>query len=206
MSSSTTLRPLAVIAGIGNGAGTGAASARLFARQGYSIALIARSRGDSLTKLANEIKETGGDAAAFPIPSYAADAVASAFAGIRAHFSTASYILRVAIFNATHLVYKPFLEVTPEDVHLALENNTVAAFAFSHAVISEFKVNPLNAEGKRGTLIFTGATASIRGSSMFSAFSAGHSAKRALAQSLAKEFGKDNIHVCSGHLTSGGDA
>jgi len=85
MSPPSTPRPLAVIAGIGNGAGTGAASAwvlgyltcdhpftlisRLFARQGYSIALIARSRGDSLTKLVNEIKETGGDVKKYLISS-----------------------------------------------------------------------------------------------------------------------------------------
>jgi short-subunit dehydrogenase len=49
--------------------------------------------------------------------------------------------------------------------------------------------------GARGTLLFTGATASLRGNTTTSAFSAGKFGLRALSQSLSKEFGKDNIHV-----------
>ena len=59
-----------------------------------------------------------------------------------------------------------------------------------------FKQNEIEEpKGNRGTLIFTGATASLRGNTMTSVFAAGKFGVRALSQSLAKEFGKQNIHV-----------
>ena len=75
-----------------------------------------------------------------------------------------------------------------------MDTNIVAAFAFAREVITTFKELDID-EGKRGTLIFTGATASLRGNVTTSAFAAGKHGIRALSQSLAKEFGKQNIHV-----------
>ena len=77
----------------------------------------------------------------------------------------------------------------------SVEGNIIAPFAFSREVITAFKENTIDERGRRGTLLFTGATASIRGNVITSAFSAGKHALRALSQSLAKEFGKENIHV-----------
>ena len=73
---------------------------------------------------------------------------------------------------------------------------------------SEYKDNEIdNADGlgKRGVLIFTGATGSLRGGPMTSIFSAGKGAMRALSQSLAKEFGKENIHVAHVSKVVAGD-
>jgi NAD(P)-dependent dehydrogenase (short-subunit alcohol dehydrogenase family) len=72
-----------------------------------------------------------------------------------------------------------------------------AAFSFSRGAILAFKDNKELEEptGTRGTLIFTGATAATRGNVVTSAFAAGKFGVRALSQSLAKEFGKENIHV-----------
>ncbi|KAJ8474556.1 hypothetical protein ONZ45_g15906 [Pleurotus djamor] len=95
-----------------------------------------------------------------------------------------------------HVPAQPALaNVTPQDVQESLQVNVEAAFAFSRQSILEFKSNDIDAQGKRGTLIFTGATASIRGNVTTSAFAAGKAAQRSLSQSLAKEFGKENIHV-----------
>ncbi|KAF9488034.1 NAD(P)-binding protein [Pleurotus eryngii] len=195
MSTVSNRRPLAVIAGLGNGTGTGASSARLFAQHGYTVALVARQRDNTLVNLIKEIKDAGGDAAYFAVPEYSRDAISSAFAGIRKQFPSSTYAIRVAIFNAAHGVWKPFLDVTPEDIQAAVDVNIVAAFAFSREAIVEFKSNDLNEVGKRGILIFTGATASIRGNVITSAFAAGKAGQRSLSQSLAKEFGKDNIQV-----------
>lgn len=115
--------------------------------------------------------------------------------------------LRVALFNAGYGIWKPFLDITEEEVRESLNVNALAAFAFSREALLEFTKNDLEqpSEGgkggarKRGTLIFTGATASIRGNTTTSAFAIGKFGVRALSQSLAKEFGKQNIHVCS-HL------
>lgn len=76
-----------------------------------------------------------------------------------------------------------------------MDTNITAPFAFSRQVLLAFKENEIDQLGKRGTLLFTGATASWRGNVTTSAFAAGKFALRALSQSLNKEFGKQNIHV-----------
>ena len=103
--------------------------------------------------------------------------------------------IRVALWNAAFGAWKGFLDVTEQDVHDSAEANFVAPFAFSRQIILAFQENPLNELGKRGTLLFTGATASWRGNVVTSVFAAGKFAERALSQSLNKEFGKQNIHV-----------
>ena len=104
--------------------------------------------------------------------------------------------IRVALFNAGFPVWKPFLQITEDEIDHVVDANIKAAFAFSREVITAFQGQALDERGKRGTLIFTGATASLRGNTTTSAFSAGKFALRSLSQSLNKEFGKENIHVC----------
>jgi len=186
-----TTRQLFVVAGVGNGSGTGAASARAFAKQGYSVALLAR--GDSLQKIADDIKQSGGDAHAFSLKDYTHQSIGDAFKAIKSHWP--SVPVRVALFNAAFGVWAPFLETTPEQVQESIDTNVVAAFAFARESILLFREQDINEHGKRGTLLFTGATASIRGNTTTSAFSAGKHGLRALSQSLNKEFGKQNIHV-----------
>ncbi|KAK0433094.1 NAD(P)-binding protein, partial [Armillaria borealis] len=192
--------PVAVIAGLGSGSGTGAATARLFAKQGYAIALVARG-ADSLKALSDEINTAGGAAASFPISSYSTTDINAAFTQIRAQYQGRP--IRVALYNAGHGVWKPFLDITPEDVQAVTQTNIEGAFAFSKNVIEAFQANEVDEKGKRGSLIFTGATASIRGNVTTSAFSAGKHALRALSQSLAKEFGKKNIHVSHAIIDGG---
>jgi NAD(P)-dependent dehydrogenase (short-subunit alcohol dehydrogenase family) len=186
--------PLAVIAGVGKGSGTGAATARLLSHNGYRVALIARD-ADSLKTTADEINAaTGGQqAAAFPVTKYDAETFKNTFADIKQHWPDAP--LRAALWNVAYGVWKPFLDITEDDVRNVLDTHVVAGFGFARQVISAFKEQDLNELGKRGTLIFTGATASTRGNVLTSAFAAGKFGVRALSQSLAKEFGKQNIHV-----------
>ncbi|TFY60914.1 hypothetical protein EVJ58_g4841 [Rhodofomes roseus] len=197
-----SVRPVIVIAGIGNGTGTGAATARVFSKQGYRVALIARN-ADHLNKFTSELKETGGEAAAFPVKDYSYGAVTSVVEGIRKYqWQTPEKAeIRVALWNAAFGAWKPFLDVTEQEVHDSVEANFVAPFAFSRQIILAFQENELSELGKRGTLLFTGATASWRGNVSTSVFAAGKFAGRALSQSLSKEFGKQNIHV-SGFLNS----
>ncbi|PBK91977.1 NAD(P)-binding protein [Armillaria gallica] len=192
--------PVAVIAGLGSGSGTGAGTARLFAKQGYAIALIARG-ADSLKALSDEINTAGGTASSFPISSYSTTDINTAFTQIRAQYQ--GQPIRVALYNAGHGVWKPFLDITPEDVQAVTQTNIEGAFAFSKNVIEAFQANEVDEKGKRGSLIFTGATASVRGNVTTSAFSAGKHALRALSQSLAKEFGKKNIHVSHAIIDGG---
>ncbi|KDR71636.1 hypothetical protein GALMADRAFT_254017 [Galerina marginata CBS 339.88] len=187
-----------VVAGVGNGTGTGAATARHFAKNGYSVALIGRERpgSNSVNNLAQEINQGGGQAASFAIPSYSHEDLTSAWSSIHTHFPKPDYAIRAAVFNVGHGVWKPFLDITPQEVQDCLQTSVAAAFSFSRGAILAFKENHIEEPtGKRGTLIFTGATAGIRGNVVTSAFAAGKFGMRALSQSLAKEFGKENIHV-----------
>ncbi|KAJ7226823.1 hypothetical protein GGX14DRAFT_627162 [Mycena pura] len=189
------IRPLCVIAGLGNAAGTGAAAARVFSKAGYSVALIARGQ-TTLNALSQEMNHSGGDAAPFCMSAYTPANFSETFSSIRSRFPASRYSFRAALFNVGYAVWKPFLEVTPEEIQESLDTNVAAACAFSRESILKFKENTINVENpNRGTLIFTGATASTRGNTMTSAFSIAKFGVRGLSQSLAKEFGKDDIHV-----------
>ncbi|KAJ3506265.1 hypothetical protein NLJ89_g6966 [Agrocybe chaxingu] len=184
-----------VVAGIGNGTGTGASTARLFAKNGYNVAIIAR--GDSFVQgLANEINSSGGEAASFTVPSYSHDHLTAAWASIHKHFPKPEYTVRAAVFNVAYGVLRPFLDTTSQEVQESLDTNVGAAFSFARGAILAFKDNGIEeTNGARGTLIFTGSTGSVRGNVTTSAYAAGKWGSRALSQSLAKEFGQQNIHI-----------
>ena len=142
-------------------------------------------------------------AAAFPISDYNYKEVQTAFRAARAHWPNAD--VRVALFNAGFAVWKPFLDITEDEVDRVADTNVKAAFAFAREAITAFRGQAIVDEergggGKRGTLLFTGATASLRGNTTTAAFSAAKFALRSLTQSLNKEFGKENIHVCAPFL------
>ena len=125
----------------------------------------------------------------------------TAFRAVRTHWPNAD--IRVALFNAGFGVWKPFLQLTEDEVDKVTDTNVKAAFAFAREAVSAFQAQAIDdarGGGKRGTLLFTGATASLRGNTTTAAFSAAKFALRSLSQSLNKEFGKENIHVCPGCL------
>jgi NAD(P)-dependent dehydrogenase (short-subunit alcohol dehydrogenase family) len=134
-------------------------------------------------------------ALALTIPSYSYETFATAFSSIKEKWPESS--VRVAVFNAGAGIWKNFLSVTEADVQTSVDTNIVAAFGFSREAILAFQKNDEDSLGKKGTLIFTGATAATRGNKTTSAFAAGKFGLRALSQSLAKEFGAQDIHVCS---------
>jgi NAD(P)-dependent dehydrogenase (short-subunit alcohol dehydrogenase family) len=135
-------------------------------------------------------------AAAFPISKYDYKEVQTAFRAVRTHWPNSE--IRVALFNAGLFLRKPFLEITEDEVDQAMDTNFKAGFAFAREAVAAFQGQPIDEEsGKRGTLLFTGATASLRGNTLTAAFSTGKFALRSLSQSLNKEFAKDNIHVCA---------
>jgi NAD(P)-dependent dehydrogenase (short-subunit alcohol dehydrogenase family) len=93
--------------------------------------------------------------------------------------------------------------VTDEEIERSTTTGVVGPIAFSRAAITAFRNNelsdpskhPIEGARKKGTLIFTGATASLRGNTFTSLFSVTKFALRSLSQSLNKEFGSENIHV-----------
>jgi len=195
-------RGIFVIAGYGAGKGTGSASAEVFSKAGYKVALIGRDRGDnSLVEGAEALKAAGGDAHAFPLKSYTHQSLNEIFSSIKTHWPKES--IRVTLWNASFGAWKGFLDTTPEEWKDNADTNVVAPAAFARESILAFKGNDLTPEGARGILLFTGATASIRGNKLTSCFSTGKHALRALSQSLSKEFGKENIHVAHAIIDGG---
>ncbi|PBK84243.1 hypothetical protein ARMGADRAFT_1088695 [Armillaria gallica] len=98
--------------------------------------------------------------------------------------------IRIALYNTTHDVWEPFLDITPEDVQGVTQTNLGGVFVCSKNIIQAFQANQVDEKGRRGSLIFT-------------AFSSGKHALRALSQSLANQFGKQNIHVSHAIIDSG---
>ncbi|KAA8652827.1 hypothetical protein EYZ11_007208 [Aspergillus tanneri] len=181
-------KPLAIIAGVGPG--TGASIARKFA-QAYSIALLARNPAN-FEPLVEELKSKGGEAVGISTNLSDSASVKSAFDQISQKYPNSP--LAAAVFNpGGGFVRKPFLELTEEEFLQGFESQGKGAFNFAQSSL------PLLLQAKHlqhpPTLVFTGATASVKGSANFSAFATGKFALRALAQSLAREFGPKGVHV-----------
>ena len=149
---------LAWIAGVGASAGLGAALARRFAREGLTVAVTGRSR-ERLEAIVDEIRGAGGDAVALP-----GDVTREADLTAIARQLSDTGTLEVAIFNAASATRAPTLELSAEQFEAAWRVTTLGGFLFARAALS-----PLLAAG-RGSLLFTGATASLRGRPPFAAF------------------------------------
>jgi len=186
------VKRIAVVAGVGSGGGTGAAVARRFATTGYKVALLSRN-AKSLQGLSDSIKASGGEAAPFPVSAYSHSEIGKAFEAIKKEWPGDP--IRVAVWNAGDGVWAPFLNISEDQLQKTVAGTVFGPFAFARESILDFKTQELDDRGARGTLIFTGATASIRGNVTTSAFASGKFALRSLSQSLSKEFGKENIHV-----------
>ena len=174
---------VAWIAGVGASAGLGAALARRFAREGFSVAVTGRSR-ERLDAVVDEIRGTGGHALAFP-----GDVTSESDLVAIARQLAEAGKLEAAIFNAASGIRVPTLELTAEQFEAAWRVSTLGGFLFARAAL------PALVAAGQGSLLFTGATASLRGRPPFAAFASAKAALRSLAQSLAREFGPKNIHV-----------
>jgi NAD(P)-dependent dehydrogenase (short-subunit alcohol dehydrogenase family) len=173
-----------VAAILGVGPGLGVAVARRFAREGFAVALMARNE-DGLSGIRQEIEEDGGAA-----PSISADAtdpasVEVAFGRVRDEVGDPE----VFVYNAGAFQMGSVLEIPPERFDECFRANCAGAFYAAQQVL------PAMVEAGRGTILLTGATASLRGSARFSALAVGKFGLRALSQSMAREFGPQGIHV-----------
>ncbi|KAJ5279227.1 Short-chain dehydrogenase/reductase SDR [Penicillium angulare] len=182
-------KTLAVIAGVGPG--TGASIARRFAKI-YPVVVLARSP-ESYDAVVKEITSNGGEAVGISTDVSDSKSVNSAFDQIEKKYPGS--VLAAAVFNpGGGFVKKPFLELTEDDFAAGLNGQAKGGFNFAQRAL------PLLLKGKESsthppTLIFTGATASIKGSPQFASFAAAKFALRALSQSLAREFGPQGVHV-----------
>lgn len=190
-SSNGASSPVAWIAGVGASAGLGAALARRFASEGFVVALTGRTQSQ-LEAVAREISDVGGRAHAF-----AGDVASEAEIHGIAQKVRALGPLTVAIFNASSGARAPTLELSVDQFTQAWRTSALGGFVFGREALGALLANPFEATGARarGTLLFTGATAALRGKPPFAAFAAAKAALRSLSQSLAREFGPQGVHV-----------
>jgi NAD(P)-dependent dehydrogenase (short-subunit alcohol dehydrogenase family) len=177
MAGKKPVAPVAIVVGVGPG--LGAALVRRFAAEGMTVALAAR-KPDKLQDLANE---TGGR-------TYACDArseseVEALFAAVTRDLGSP----RLVVFNAGGFLRKPVTELEASEVEAVWRNSCLGGFLVGRAAARAML--PAGA----GTILFTGATAALRGAAQFAAFAIGKFGLRALAQSMARELGPRGIHV-----------
>ncbi|WP_343665953.1 SDR family oxidoreductase [Paraburkholderia tropica] len=169
---------------IGAGDATGSAIARRFAREGY-IACVTRRHADKLAPLVAQIEAEGGIAHAFGSDARKEEDMIALFAEIEANIAP----IEVAIFNIGANVRFSITETTARVYQKVWEMACFAGFLMGREAA---KVMLPRA---RGSIFFTGATASVRGRAGFSAFAGAKHALRALAQSMARELGPEGVHV-----------
>lgn len=169
---------------IGAGDALGSAIARRFAREGF-IACVARRNGEKLAPVVEAIRGDGGTAVPFGVDARKEEAMAALVERIEGEIAP----IEVAVFNIGANVRFPIIETTSRVYFKVWEMGCFAGFLMGREVAR--RMLPRG----RGTILFTGATASVRGSAGFSAFAGAKHALRALAQSMARELGPKGIHV-----------
>jgi len=175
--------PKAVII-MGAGDATGSAIAKRFAREGFT-ACVSRRNIDKLEPLVKNIENSGGKARAFATDARKEDQVQEMFKTVEDEIGP----VEVCVFNVGGNVRFPLEETTSRVYYKVWEMACFSGFLTGKEAVKYMKPRG------RGTIIFTGATASTRGASGFSAFSGAKFGLRSLAQSMAREFGPQGIHV-----------
>ena len=169
---------------IGAGDATGSSIARRFAREGYEVC-VARRTEAALAPLVQSIQTEGGTAHAFGLDARREEAV-TAFVD---HVESFIGPIEVMVFNVGGNIRFPILETTTQKYFKVWEMCAMAGF------LAGREAARVMVPRGRGTILFTGATASLRGGIGFAAFAGGKAALRALAQSMARELGPKGLHV-----------
>ena len=169
---------------IGAGDATGGEIAKRFAREGY-IACMTRRNADKLQPLIDEIEQLGGKAYGFASDARKEEQVIELVEQIESSIGA----IEVMVFNIGANVSCSILEETARKYFKIWEMACFSAFLTGREVAKRM------VSRESGTIIFTGATAGVRGAAGFAAFAGAKHALRALAQSMARELGPRNIHV-----------
>jgi len=169
---------------VGAGDATGGAIARRFAREGL-VACVTRRSADKLEPLVAQIRDEGGEAHGFGSDARKEADVETLVAHIEREIAP----IEVAVFNIGANVRFTIVETTERVYRKVWEMAALAGFLMGREVTKAMLPRG------RGTILFTGATAGLRGSAGFAAFAGAKHALRALAQSMARELGPQGIHV-----------
>ena len=181
---------------VGAGDATGGAIARAFAREGFAACVNRRARNsERLEALAQSIRDEGFSAQAYPGDARVEEDVVAIVEAIEHNVGP----IEIAVFNIGANVNFPVTDTTAQVYRKVWEMAAFAGFLMGREVAKRM------VDRQSGTIIFTGATASLRGGKGYSAFSGAKAALRMLAQSMARELGPQNIHVAHTVIDGGID-
>ncbi|WP_223463475.1 SDR family oxidoreductase [Pseudomonas sp. A-R-26] len=173
-----------VVLVVGAGDATGGAIAKRFAQEGF-VACVTRRSADKLQPLVDAIKADGGEAHGFACDARKEDDVVALVEQIESEIGP----IEAFVFNIGANVPCSILEETARKYFKIWEMACFSGFLNAREVAIRM------AKRQRGTILFTGATAGLRGAAGFAAFAGAKHGIRALAQSMARELGPMNIHV-----------
>jgi NAD(P)-dependent dehydrogenase (short-subunit alcohol dehydrogenase family) len=170
--------PVALVTGVGPG--TGAAMARRFARGGYAVAMLARSR-DRLVSLEREIEHARG---------YRCDVTDEAqldatIDKVRAELG----VPKVLIHNAVGGAFGSFMEIEPEVLNRNFQVNAMALLYLAR------RLAPAMVAAGEGAIVATGNTSALRGKPRYAGFAPTKAAQRILAEAIARDLGPKGVHV-----------
>lgn len=172
----------AVVAGVGPG--LGASIARTFANEGCRVALLARSE-EYLEELAAELRRGPGDGLAVPTDLADPAQISRAFETVREEYGPVD----VLVNHASGAAWKGLRNLSVDEFQRAWEVAARGGFLCSKEAVPDM------VSGDGGTVIFTGATSSVRGRGGSLGFSSAKFAVRGMAESMARELGPEGVHV-----------
>ncbi len=174
-----------VCAIIGAGEGLGQALAARFAAEGMNLALISRTEAGSSAGV-NAVRSAGMEAKFFAADAHEPDSIEAALTSAGADLGPPE----VLIYNVRGAFTRCApLEMSYEDLEAVFRLEVVGAFAAAKAVL------PAMREQGSGTILYSSATAALRGSATHPLYAIGKFGLRGLSQSLAKAYGKDGVHI-----------
>lgn len=180
--------PKAVVVGVGAERGLGAALCRRFAAEGYHV-LVAGRTPEKIDRVARTIETQGGRATPVPTDTTREEDVACLFDLAMAEEEDGHGPADLVVYNAGNNQRLRFTEVSAETFEAFWRVGCFGGFLVGREAAR--RLLPLG----RGTVLFTGASASLRGRPGFAHFAAAKAGLRAVAQSMAREYGPQGIHV-----------
>ena len=174
----------AIVAGVGPERGLGAGLARHFAEKGLHVFIVGRSEA-KLQDVTRHIRNMGGSATSVVADVTVEEDVSRLSDLVRSRGSS----IDIAAYNVGSNIPAPFFETDIDMFTTLWRQNCLGAFLFAKEIVGIMR------DRGKGTVFFTGATASLRAKPPFTAFASAKAGLRALAQGLAREFGPQGIHV-----------
>ncbi len=176
---------------VGGGPGISASCARLFSEQGMKVAVAARNPDKSALKSL----EQDHNVMLVACDASEAESVANLFASVKSELGNPSLVVHNIDGRSRDIFRKTITEADPALVFDTIKNSTFSAFLTGQQAARYMLENTIDEEGHRGTIIFTNASAAIKGYAKSGAFAAASHGKSGLAQSMARELMPQGIHV-----------